>query len=106
MARMRAPDGLPLAPAAACGRAGGVPTANRISGISNSTATTAAASIAPVNCQCATAAVSSGTPTMPPQLAPFKARLMAMPRLRSNQRPSVLVMAPRLVPAQPQASSA
>ena len=40
------------------------------------------------------------------KLAPFSARLIAMPRFLSNQRPSVLVMAPRLVPAQPNASSA
>jgi len=34
------------------------------------------------------------------------ALLIAMPRLWSNQRPSVLVMIPRLVPAQPKASMA
>ena len=106
MARMRVAEGLPLGPAPARGRAGGVPTANRISGTSNNSAMAAVTSMAPVNCQCAIAAVSSGTPMMPPQLAPFSARLMAMPRLRSNHRPSVLVMAPRLVPAQPQANSA
>ena len=43
---------------------------------------------------------------MPPKLAPFSARLIAMPRFLSNQRPSVLVMMPRLVPAQPKASTA
>ena len=42
---------------------------------------------------------------IPPKLAPFSARLIAMPRFLSNHRPSVLVMAPRLVPAQPKASS-
>ena len=52
------------------------------------------------------AATSSGTPTMPPKLAPFSARLIAMPRFLSNQRPSVLVIMPRLVPAQPNASTA
>ena len=43
---------------------------------------------------------------MPPKLAPFSARLIAMPRFLSNQSPSVLVIMPRLVPAQPNASSA
>ena len=52
------------------------------------------------------ATTSSGTPTMPPKLAPFKARLIAIPRLWSNQRPSVLVMMARLVPAHPSASTA
>ena len=42
---------------------------------------------------------------MPPKLAPFSARLIAMPRFWSNQSPSVLVMMPRLVPAQPKAST-
>ena len=55
---------------------------------------------------CPIAATSSGTPAMPPKLAPLSARLIAMPRLWSNQRPSVLVMTPRLVPAQPNAISA
>ena len=32
-------------------------------------------------------ATSSGTPTMPPKLAPFSARLIAMPRFLSNHRP-------------------
>ncbi len=49
---------------------------------------------------------SSGTPTMPPKLAPLSARLIAMPRLRSNHRLIVLVIMARLVPAQPNASTA
>ena len=52
------------------------------------------------------ASTSNGTPAMPPKLAPFSARLIAMPRFLSNQRPSVLVIMPRLVPAQPKASTA
>jgi hypothetical protein len=52
------------------------------------------------------ATTSSGTPAMPPKLAPFKARLIAIPRFWSNQRPSVLVMIARLVPAHPIASTA
>ena len=43
---------------------------------------------------------------MPAKLAPFSARLIAMPRLWSNHSPSVLVIMPRLMPAQPQASTA
>ena len=62
--------------------------------------------MAPENPKCPIAATNSGTPTMPPKLAPFSARLIAMPRFLSNHRPSVLVMMPRLVPAQPNASSA
>ena len=65
----------------------------------------AAAIMAPENPKRPIAATSSGTPMMPPKLAPFSARLIAMPRRRSNQSPSVLVMTPRLVPAQPNASS-
>ena len=52
------------------------------------------------------AVTNSGTPTIPPKLAPFSARLIAIPRFLSNQSPSVLVMTPRLVPAQPSASNA
>ncbi|MGY4255149.1 hypothetical protein ACVI1L_002217 [Bradyrhizobium sp. USDA 4516] len=66
----------------------------------------AAAIIAPEKPNVPIPATSSGTPTMPPKLAPFSARLIAMPRFLSNHRPSVLVMMPRLVPAQPNASSA
>ena len=66
----------------------------------------AAASNAPENPNDPIAATNSGTPTMPPKLAPFSARLIAMPRLASNHSPSVLVMTPRLVPAQPKASMA
>ena len=42
----------------------------------------------------------AGTITMPPKLAPFSARLMARPRLLSNQSPKMLLMAPRLMVAQ------
>ncbi|MGY4484480.1 hypothetical protein ACVWWR_003671 [Bradyrhizobium sp. LM3.2] len=49
---------------------------------------------------------SSGTPTMPPKLAPFSARLIAMPRFWSNHRLIVLVIIAKLVPAQPKASTA
>jgi hypothetical protein len=66
----------------------------------------AAAIMAPGNPRRPTAMTSSGTPAMPPKLAPFSARLMAMPRLWSNQRLSVLVMMARLVPAQANESSA
>ena len=66
----------------------------------------AAAIMAPENPNLPIAATNSGTPTIPPKLAPFSARLIAMPRFLSNQSPSVLVMTPRLVPAQPNASSA
>lgn len=66
----------------------------------------AAAIMAPENPKRAIAATNSGTPTMPPKLAPFSARLIAMPRFLLNQRPSVLVIMPRLVPAQPNANSA
>jgi hypothetical protein len=62
--------------------------------------------MAPENPKCPIAATSKGTPMMPPKLAPFSARLIAMPRRWSNHSPSVLVMTPRLVPAQPNASSA
>ena len=65
--------------------------------------TIAVASSAPENPNAPIAATNSGTPMMPPKLAPFSARLIAMPRLWSNQRPSVLVIMPRLVPAQPKA---
>ena len=44
--------------------------------------------------------------TMPPKLAPFSARLIAMPRFLSNHRPSVLLIMLRLVPDQPNASTA
>ena len=77
-----------------------------MTGIISTSIATAAAIMAPENPKRPIAATSSGTPTMPPKLAPFSARLIAMPRLLSNQRPSVLVMTPRLVPAQPNASSA
>jgi hypothetical protein len=66
----------------------------------------AAAIMAPPNPKYPIPATSSGTPTMPPKLAPFSARLIAMPRFLSNHRPSVLVMIARLVPAQPNASTA
>ena len=66
----------------------------------------AAATMAPGNPNLPIAATNSGTPTIPPKLAPFSTRLIAMPRFLSNQSPSVVVMTPRLVPAQPNASSA
>ena len=75
-------------------------------GTSNTTMTNAATIMAAGNPKLPIAATISGTPTMPPKLAPFSARLIAMPRFLSNQRPSVLVIMPRLVPAQPNASSA
>jgi hypothetical protein len=65
----------------------------------------AAVIMAPENPKLPIAATNSGTPTIPPKLAPFSARLIAMPRFLSNQSPSVLVITPRLVPAQPSASS-
>ena len=77
-----------------------------MTGIITTSMTIAATAIAPENPKRPIAATSSGTPMMPPKLAPFSARLIAMPRFLSNQRPSVLVMTPRLVPAQPNASSA
>ena len=77
-----------------------------MTGTISTTMTMAATIIAPENPKWPIAATSSGTPTMPPKLAPFSARLIAMPRLLSNQSPSVLVMMPRLVPAQPNASTA
>ena len=85
---------------------GGCPTKIRITGTIKANITAATSSKAPANPNAAIAVTSSGTPAMPPKLAPFSARLIAMPRLVSNQRPSVLVIAPRLVPAQPNASTA
>jgi hypothetical protein len=85
---------------------GGRPTKIRMMGIISATMTIAAAIMASANPRLPIAADSRGTPTMPPKLAPFSARLIAMPRLLSNQRPSVLVIIPRLVPAQPKASIA
>ena len=75
-------------------------------GTISTTSAIAEAIMAPENPKCPIAVTSSGTPMMPPKLAPFSARLIAMPRFLSNQRPSVLVMIPRLVPAQPKASTA
>ena len=77
-----------------------------MTGIISTSIAIAAAIMAPENPKLPIAATSSGTPMMPPKLAPFSARLIAMPRFLSNQRPSVLVMMPRLVPAQPNASRA
>ena len=77
-----------------------------MTGTISTTMAMAAATMAPENPKYPIAATSSGTPMMPPKLAPFSARLIAMPRFLSNQSPSVLVIMPRLVPAQPNASSA
>ena len=106
-ARMREADtsATPCAAPAAGSRRGGRPTNSSSTGTSSSITVAAATIIAPEKPNWPIAPTSSGTPTMPPQLAPFSARLIAMPRRRSNHIPSVLVMAPRLVPAQPQASS-
>jgi hypothetical protein len=77
-----------------------------MTGTISATITIAAANIAPGKPKYPMASTSSGTPAMPPKLAPFSARLIAIPRLLSNQRPSVLVIMPRLVPAQPKARKA
>ena len=87
-------------------RAGGRPTKITTMGIVSTSIVTAAAIMALENPKRPMATTNSGTPTMPPKLAPLSARLIAMPRFRSNQRPSVLVMMARLVPAQPNANSA
>ena len=85
---------------------GGRPTKIRMIGTISTTIAIAAAIMAPENPKLPMAVTNNGTPMMPPKLAPFSARLIAMPRFLSNQRPSVLVMIPRLVPAQPKASTA
>ena len=85
---------------------GGWPTKIRITGTISTIITIAAAIIAPEKPKYPMPITSKGTPAMPPKLAPFSARLIAMPRFWSNHRPSVLVMMPRLVPAQPKASTA
>lgn len=77
-----------------------------MTGTITTTIAAAATAIALGNPKCPIAVTSSGTPAMPPKLAPFSARLIAMPRFLSNQRPSVLVTMPRLVPAQPKARTA
>ncbi len=106
--RIREADGASAAAfaIAAVSRPGGWPTNTSTIGTSVTSITTATAVSAPENPNVLMAATSTGTPAMPPKLAPFSARLIAMPRLRSNQSPSVLVMTPRLVPAQPNASTA
>ncbi|MHC2583299.1 hypothetical protein ACVI1J_004484 [Bradyrhizobium diazoefficiens] len=85
---------------------GGRPTASRITGTSSTSMAPAVAYIAVANPTWLIMVTSSGTPTMPPKLAPFSARLIAMPRLWSNHRLIVLVIMARLVPAQPKASTA
>ena len=77
-----------------------------MTGTISTTITAAAAIIAFGKPKAPIAVTNSGTPAMPPKLAPFSARLIAMPRFLSNQRPSVLVIMPRLIPAQPNASTA
>ena len=77
-----------------------------MTGIITTSIVAAAAIMAPENPKLPIAATSNGTPMMPPKLAPFSARLIAMPRFWSNQRPSVVVIMARLVPAQPNANSA
>ena len=49
----------------------------------------------------ATRTTSAGTITTPLKLAPLRARLMASPRRCWNHRPRMLLMAPRLMVAQP-----
>ena len=83
-----------------------MPTNSRITGTISTTSAIAEAIIAPEKPKWPIAATSNGTPTIPPKLAPFSARLIAMPRFLSNHSPSVLVIMLRLVPAQPNASTA
>ena len=66
---------------------GGRPTKIRITGTISTSMAIGDAIIAPEKPKWPIAATSSGTPTMPPKLAPFSARLIAMPRFLSNQRP-------------------
>ncbi len=67
-------------PAAMSRRMGGRPTKIRMTGIVSTSIAAAAIIIAPGNPKRPIAATSNGTPTMPPKLAPFSARLIAMPR--------------------------
>ena len=61
-------------------RSGGGPTKINTTGITSTIMTAAANIIALENPNWPIAITSSGTPAMPPKLAPFSARLIAMPR--------------------------
>src|ERR1700754_107623 len=82
-------------------RFGGRPTQIRIGGSARASITSAAPIEVAAKPNLPMAPTSSATPIPPPQLAPSSARLIAMPRFLSNHSPSVLLIAARLVPAQP-----
>ena len=103
MDRATGGDSVANASAGGSARLGGWPTQIRMAGTAITTITSAAPINVAENPNLPMAPTRRGTPKTPPQLAPLSARLMAMPRRLSNHNPSVLLIAARLVPAQPNA---
>ena len=80
---------------------GGTRRTVKASGTASARMRAAPASMAVAKPLAAAISTSEGTITTPLKLAPLRARLMASPRRSWNQRPRMLLMAPRLMVAQP-----